>query len=174
VDVSSLNKKEAFWDNIKRDHANGQLNCYELRLEEIVNSFTDVTRKYWKNQKGIAARNKRTKLFKSDLFVNRRNQKCYGWETMGNRVGSFAKKILSFVRSKVMSSAGNQIGGIEWEEALLYAMASNGDYFGTGMMTHNEKKLYKKFLHVIEIPQIARLDDELVFDIKFYTRFLAI
>jgi hypothetical protein len=32
-------------------------------------------------------------------------------------------------------------------------MASNGDYFGTGMMKYNEKQLYKKFLKVIEIPQ---------------------
>jgi hypothetical protein len=53
-------------------------------------------------------------------------------------------------------------------------MASNGDYFGTGMMKFNEKKLYKNFLKVIEIPPIAKLDAELMFDIKFYARFLAI
>jgi hypothetical protein len=45
------NKREAFWENIKRDAVKGVLDCYKIRLEEIVNSFTDVTRKYWKNQK---------------------------------------------------------------------------------------------------------------------------
>jgi hypothetical protein len=69
----SFNKKEIFWHNIRRDHAKGKLDCYEIRLEEIVNSYTDVTRKYWKNQRGIAARSRRTKLVKSDLFINRRN-----------------------------------------------------------------------------------------------------
>jgi hypothetical protein len=52
-------------------------------------------------------------------------------------------------------------------------MASNGDYFGTGMMKFNEKRLYRNFLKVIEIPPIAKLDAELMFDIKFYARFLA-
>jgi hypothetical protein len=42
----AFNKKEIFWDNIRRDHARGELDCYEIRLEEIVNSFTEVTRKY--------------------------------------------------------------------------------------------------------------------------------
>jgi hypothetical protein len=40
------NKREPFWQNIKRDAANGVLDCYEIRLEEIVNMFTDVTKKY--------------------------------------------------------------------------------------------------------------------------------
>jgi hypothetical protein len=170
----AFNKKEIFWENIKRDQAKSELDCYEIRLAEIVNSFTDVTRKYWKNQKGIATRSRRTKLFKSDLFINRRSQKYYGYETFGNQVGSFAKKELSFVRNEMLRSAGNQIGGLDWREALLYPMASNGDYFGTGMMKYNEKQLYKKFMKVIEISPIARLDAELVFDIKFYARFLAI
>jgi hypothetical protein len=52
----AFNKKEIFCDNIKRDFAKGKMDCYEVRLKEIVNSFTDVTRKYWKNQRGIATR----------------------------------------------------------------------------------------------------------------------
>jgi hypothetical protein len=41
-------------------------------------------------------------------------------------------------------------------------------------MKYNEAQRYKKFLKVIEIPPIARLDAELMLNIKFYTRFLAI
>jgi hypothetical protein len=74
----------------------------------------------------------------------------------------------------MMRNAGRPIEGIEWEEALLYAMASNGDFFGTGMMKFNEKMLYKNFFKVIEIHPIAKLDAKLMFDIKFYARFLAI
>jgi hypothetical protein len=83
-------------------------------------------------------------------------------------------KVLYFVRETILKRAGNQIGGIEWEEALLYSMGSNGDYFGTGMMKYSEAQLYKNFLKVIEIPPIARLDAELTFDIKFYAIFLDI
>jgi hypothetical protein len=72
-----------------------------------------------------------------------------------------------------MQFAGNRMEGEKWEEALLYAIASNGDLFGTGMTTYNEKMLYKKFLKVVEIPPIAKLDAELMFDLKFYSRFLA-
>jgi hypothetical protein len=43
---------------------------------------------------------------------------------------------------------------LDWEEALLYAMASNGDYFGTGMMKFNEKQFYRKLLNVIKIKEV--------------------
>jgi hypothetical protein len=74
----------------------------------------------------------------------------------------------------MMRKAGHRIEGVEWEETLLYAMASNDDFFGTRMNAFNEKMLYKNFLKVVEIPPIAKLDAELMFDIKFYARFLAI
>jgi hypothetical protein len=139
-----------------------------------VNSFTDVTRKYWKNQKGVSARSRRTKLFQSEIFKNRGSCKIFGYECFGNKEGRFAKKVLYMVRNKIIRSAGRQIDGLEWEETLLYAMASNGDYFGTGMMKFNEKILYKNFLKVLDIPHIAKLDAEPMFDIKFYARFLAL
>jgi hypothetical protein len=135
-----VNKREAFWDLIKRDAANNKLDCYEIRLEEVVNSFTSVTRKYWKNQRGIAARKKRTMLFKSDVFRQRRTEKSYGWETFGNREGSFAKKILWFVREQMLSKAGLRLEGEQWEETLLYAIAINGDVFGTAMMGLSENQ----------------------------------
>jgi hypothetical protein len=169
-----VNKRETFWNLIKRDAANNKLDCYEIRLEEIVNSFTSVTRKYWKNQRGIAARKKRTMLFKSDVFKQRRTEKSYGWETFGNREGSFAKKILWFVREQMLSKAGLRFEGEQLEETLLYAIASKGDFFGTAMMGLSEKQLYKKFFKTIEIPTIARIDVELIKDIQFYSRFLAI
>jgi hypothetical protein len=168
------NKKEIFWENIKRDAAKGVLDCYEVRQEEIVNSFTDVTRKYWKNQRGIAARSHRTMLFRSQIFKHRRSSQSGGCEIFGTNEGSFAKKVLYYVRSEMLKGAGNTIEGESWEEALIYAIASNGDFFGTGMMKFNEKMLYKKFIKSIEIPPIAKLDAELLFDIKLYSRFLAI
>jgi hypothetical protein len=153
-----VNKREAFWENIKRDASRGVLNCYEIRLEEIVNSFTDVTKKYWKNQRGIAARSKRTLLFRSDIFKHRRSEQSYGWETFGTNEGSFSKKVLFYIRSEILGGVGNRIEREKWEEALLYAIASNGDFFGTGMMKYNEKMLYKNFIKTIEIPPIAKLD----------------
>jgi hypothetical protein len=127
-----VNKHEAFWESIRRDASRNKLDCYEIRLEEIVNSFTDVTKKYWKNQRGTAAMKKRTMLFKSDIFKHRRTEQSYGWETFGTNEGSFAKKILYYVREEMLKGAGNRIEGEKWEEALLYAIASNGDFFGTG------------------------------------------
>jgi hypothetical protein len=169
-----FNTKEIFWENVRRDWAKGVLDCYEERLEKIVNSFTDVMRKYWKNQRGITARSRRTKLFQSEIFKNRVSSSSAGWETFGNYTGTFAQKVIYMVRSRMLRCAGERINGVEWEETLLYEMASNGDYFGTGMMKFNEKMLYKNFFKVIEVPPIVKLDAELMFDIKFYARFLAI
>jgi hypothetical protein len=171
--IVEFSERDIFWDNIRRDHANGNIDCYEGRLEEIVKSCTDVSRKYWKNQKGIVARSRRTQLFLSDMFKYRRTQKCNGSESFDNQTGSFAMKVLSYVKNRVISQADNQIGGRDWEEALIYAMASNGDYFGTGMMRYNERQIYKKFLKVVNIPPIARLDAELMLDFKFYARFFS-
>jgi hypothetical protein len=137
----AFDRKETFWDNIRRDFMEGKIGCYEVRLEEIINSFTNVTRKYWKNQRGIAARSRRTELFKSSIFVHRKKQIYYAAELFGNRSGTFATKVLYFVRETILRRAGNQIGGIDWEEALLYSMASNGNYFGTGMMRYTEGQL---------------------------------
>jgi hypothetical protein len=141
------NKREAFWDVLKRDASKNLLNCYEIRLEEIVESFTGSSKKYWKNQKGIAARKKRTALFKSDIFKNRRsNGECYGWETFGNREGSFAKKVHFYVRHLMMTRTGDRLEGVNWEDALLYTIAINGDFFGTGMMALSEKQCTESFV----------------------------
>jgi hypothetical protein len=42
------------------------------------------------------------------------------------------------------------------------------------MMALSEKQLYKKFCKVIEIPSLAKMDVEIIKDIQFYSRFLAI
>jgi hypothetical protein len=47
---------------------------------------------------------------------------------------------------------GMRLEGREWEETLLYVMASNNDLFGMSMMRYNKKQLLRKFLKVIEIP----------------------
>jgi hypothetical protein len=67
-----------------------------------------------------------------------------------------------------------RLEGREWEETLLYAMASNSDLFGIAMMRYNGKQLLKKFLKVIEIPPLGHLDFELKLDLEFYTHFLAL
>jgi hypothetical protein len=41
-----VNKREAFWDVLKRDASKNLLDCYEVRLEEIVESFTGSTKKF--------------------------------------------------------------------------------------------------------------------------------
>jgi hypothetical protein len=71
-----------------------------------------------------------------------------------------------------MYMVGHQFYDIDFEERLLYSMAANSELFGTGMTRFNEKKLYKKFLKVIEVPPLARLDASLMEDFKFYARFL--
>jgi hypothetical protein len=175
VAVSGRKQKRSFWDVLKRDASKNLLDCYEIRLEEIVESFTGSTKRFWRHQKGIAARKKRTMLFESDIFRNRRNNgECYGWETLGCREGTCAKKVHYFVREQLLKKAGYRIEGVEWEETLLYAIASNGDFFGTGMMALSEKQLYRKFCKVIEIHSIARLDNEVIKDIQFYSRLVAI
>jgi hypothetical protein len=115
-----FNRKEAFWENIKRDAS-----------------------------RGIATRSRRTMLFRSDIFKHRRSEQSYGWETFGTYEGSFAKKVLYYVRSEMLKGAVNRIEGEKWEEALIYAIASNGDFFGTGMMKFYEKMLYKNFMKTI-------------------------
>jgi hypothetical protein len=62
---------------------------------------------------------------------------------------------------------------VEYEEKLLYNMASNSEIFGTAMFRYNEKQLYKKFLKVMKIPPLGRLDFSLMNDMKFNARFLA-
>jgi hypothetical protein len=52
-------------------------------------------------------------------------------------------------------------------------MANNNEMFGNAMFRYNEKQLYKKFLKVIEIPLLGRLNSSLINDLKFYIRFLA-
>jgi hypothetical protein len=52
-------------------------------------------------------------------------------------------------------------------------MTSNSELFGTPMLSYREKQLYKKFLKIIEITPLGRLDSSLMEAIRFYTKFLA-
>jgi hypothetical protein len=109
------------------------LDGFETRLEEIVNTCTNITREYWKNQKGISARLRRTELFQSQICRNRRKAKNLGQENFGFREGNFKFKVLFFLRSRITMHLGYQFDGREWKEALLYSMVSNSDLFGTGI-----------------------------------------
>jgi hypothetical protein len=60
---------------------------------------------------------------------------------------------LYYVREEMLRGVEYRIQGMKREEALLYAIASNGDFFGTGMMKFSKKMLYKNFLKIIGIPQ---------------------
>jgi hypothetical protein len=51
-----------FWENFQRDYEDEKLDCYEARLEEIVNSCTSVTRKYWKTQRSVSSREKKNRI----------------------------------------------------------------------------------------------------------------
>jgi hypothetical protein len=42
----AFNGKEKFWEILKRDYENNNLDCYEVRLEEIVNTCTSNDIKY--------------------------------------------------------------------------------------------------------------------------------
>jgi hypothetical protein len=53
-------------------------------------------------------------------------------------------------------------------------MAANSELFGTGLTRYNQNQLYKKFLKVIEVSPLTRLDVSLMEDFRFYARFLAI
>jgi hypothetical protein len=59
----SFNGKDIFWQNIKRDFDNDRVDCYEVRLEETINTCTSTTRKYWRTHRNVAARRRRTELF---------------------------------------------------------------------------------------------------------------
>jgi hypothetical protein len=83
-------------------------------------------------------------------------------------------KILDDARRRIIRHLGQRFEGREWEEILLYVMASNRDLFGSTMMKFREKQMLKKFLSVIEIPPLGYLDFELRLDLEFYARFLAL
>jgi hypothetical protein len=69
----SFDKREVFWKMLKNDYDNNVFDtCFEVRLDEIVCCCTSIEKKYWKTQKSISARKKRTKLFISDIFQRRR------------------------------------------------------------------------------------------------------
>jgi hypothetical protein len=52
--------------------------------------------------------------------------------------GNFKNKVMGNVRRMIISNLGLRFEGREWEETLLYAMASNSDMFGTAMKRYNE------------------------------------
>jgi hypothetical protein len=96
----------------------------------------------------MGSRKKRTELFESDIFRSRRSPSC--WNHL--EICDFKHKVLDEVRRNIISNLGYRISAIEWEETLLYSMASCSDLFGTAISKYNEKQFVKKFLKVIEIP----------------------
>jgi hypothetical protein len=69
---------------------------------------------------------------------------------------------------------GYRFKGVDFEEKVLYSMASKYKMFDSSMLRYREKPFYKNFFAVIEIPHIGYLDASLKQDLKFYARFLAI
>jgi hypothetical protein len=53
---------------LKRDYKNDKLDCFEARLEEIINICTSTTGKYRRTQRNISARRRRTELFQNKKF----------------------------------------------------------------------------------------------------------
>jgi hypothetical protein len=170
----AFNGKEKFWEILKRDYENNKLDYYEVRLEEIMNTCMSNDRKYWKMQCTIASRRRRTQLFRERLFKHRNDKEKNYCDNFGYRGSSFKHRVLFNLRREIIHSVGHQFYGIEYEERLLYSMAANSELFGTGMTRFNEKQFYKKFLKIIEVPPLERLDVSLMEDFRFYARFLAI
>jgi hypothetical protein len=94
-----------------------------------------MSRKYWKMQKSIASRRRRTELFQSSIFKKRRSDDRRS--NFGYMKGSFCHKVLYEVKQRIINNLGCRFENREWEETLLYAMASNSDLFGTVMMRYH-------------------------------------
>jgi hypothetical protein len=80
----------------------------------------------------------------------------------GYKGSSFKHRVLYSLRQEIIHMLGHRFAGIEFEEKLLYSMVRNSELFGTAMFRYTEKQLYKKFLKVIEISPLGRLDTSLV------------
>jgi hypothetical protein len=122
----------------------------------------------------MASRRRRTQLFQGRLFKQRNDKRKDYCDNFGYKGSSIKHGVLYNLRTEIMRMVGHQFYGIEYEERLLYSMAANSELFDTGLTRFNEKQLYKKFLKVIEVPPLARLDVSLMEDFRFYARFLAI
>jgi hypothetical protein len=131
-----------------------------------VNTCTSNDRKYWRTQCTIASR-RRSELFQGRLFKYRRSRRKDFCNNFGYKGSSFKHQVLYNLRREIIHMVGYQFDGIEYEERLLYSMAANSELFGTGLTRYNEKQLYKKFLKVIEVPPLARLDVSLMEDFRF-------
>jgi hypothetical protein len=85
----SYNGKEIFWQNTKRYYIEDKLDCYETRLEKIINTCTRITSKYWGTQRNISDRKNGIKLFEEKIFKNRKTEfqdkkNCFGKGTNFN------------------------------------------------------------------------------------------
>jgi hypothetical protein len=90
----------------------------------------------------------------SERSVQRKKQSIYpkndnfGYKNTGK---SFRNRMLYQLRQKIILFLGYRFQGLEFEEMLLYNMASNKDLFGTAMTRYREKQLYKKFIDMIKM-----------------------
>jgi hypothetical protein len=104
----SFDKRGVFWKMLRNDYENNVIGtCFEVRLDEIVCSWTSRDKKYWKIQKSISSRKKSTKLFLSEIFSNRRS--CEKWANLG--VSDFIHRVLYEVRRKIFRNLGSRIDG---------------------------------------------------------------
>jgi hypothetical protein len=149
----SFNGKEQFWQNLKRDYENDKLDCYEVRLEEIVNICTSISRKYWRSQRTISSRRKRTQLFQSEIFKNRRTHFQDKHQHL-SKGSNFNSLVLAELKEHIQMHLGFRFEGVDFEEKVLYNMASICDMFGSGMFRYREKKLLK-FLLLFILMQVS-------------------
>jgi hypothetical protein len=97
----SFDKREVFWKMLRNDFDNYVIDtCFEVRLDEIVCGCTSVERKYWRTQKSISSRKKRTKLFSSEILKNQRT--CEKWTNLG--VDDFKHREFDEVRRRILST----------------------------------------------------------------------
>jgi hypothetical protein len=123
----AYNGKEKIWEVLKRDYENDKLGCYEVRLEEIINTCTSNDRKYWRNLCTIASRRRRTQLFQGRLFRYRYEKQKEVYDNFGYKSSSFKHQVLFGLKREIINCAGHEFYGIEYEEKLLYSMAANSE-----------------------------------------------
>jgi hypothetical protein len=85
----AYNGKGKFWEVLKRDCENDKVGCYEDRVEEIINTCTSNSRKYWRNQCTRVSRRRRTQLFQGRMFRYRYEKQKEFYDNFGYKSSSF-------------------------------------------------------------------------------------
>jgi hypothetical protein len=176
-----FNGREQFWEAIAMDCEYDELDNYEIRFEELFDKFIKGKRFTWWETDSRRARKERMRYFESNLFVNRlskeldhsKNNSCIFLRSPKAADISFQYR----TRNRLMDYIWNNIGWIdddgEFYELLIYTMYTISGLSGTARSRYSEEQLRKKYENSFKPPKNAQLDDNLPFNIRFFSMFLA-